>query len=92
MGTYNDINLLGDITKELYPMVANKYETTPTRVERAIRHAIELARSRGNMEIITKYFGYTIDIGRSKPTNSEFIAMIADNLRIQKSEQEYHSC
>ncbi len=76
------VSLLGAITKELYPTIAEKYRTTPSRVERAIRHAIELAWDRGNVEMMTKYFGYTINIQRGKPTNSEFIAMIADKLRI----------
>ncbi len=77
-----EINLLGAVTKELYPMIANKYDTTPSRVERAIRHAIELAWDRGNVEMMNKFFGYTINVERGKPTNSEFIAMIADKLRI----------
>ena len=77
-----EINLMGAVTKELYPMVAKKYNTTSSRVERAIRHAIELAWDRGNVEMMNKYFGYTIDVERGKPTNSEFIAMVADKLRI----------
>jgi len=77
-----DMNLLGAVTKELYPMIARKYMTTPSRVERAIRHAIELAWDRGNVEMMTKFFGYTINMERGKPTNSEFIAMVADKLRI----------
>ncbi|KJS00686.1 MAG: chemotaxis protein CheY [Peptococcaceae bacterium BRH_c4a] len=79
----NEINLLGAVTKELYPMIAHKYQTTPSRVERAIRHAIELAWDRGNVEMMTKFFGYTINLERGKPTNSEFIAMVADKLRIE---------
>jgi two-component system response regulator (stage 0 sporulation protein A) len=79
----NEVNLLGAVTKELYPMIAEKYHTTPSRVERAIRHAIELAWDRGNVEMMTKYFGYTINLDRGKPTNSEFIAMVADKLRIE---------
>lgn len=79
----NDINLLGAVTKELYPAIAQKYHTTPSRVERAIRHAIELAWDRGNVEMMTKLFGYTINLERGKPTNSEFIAMIADKMRIE---------
>lgn len=79
----NEVNLLGAITKELYPMIAQKYVTTPSRVERAIRHAIELAWDRGNVEMMNKYFGYTINLERGKPTNSEFIAMVADKLRIE---------
>ena len=77
-----DINLLGAVTKELYPMIAEKYNTTASRVERAIRHAIELAWDRGNIDLMNKYFGYTIDVERGKPTNSEFIAMISDRLRL----------
>ena len=79
----NQVSLLGAVTKELYPIIAEKYHTTPSRVERAIRHAIELAWDRGNVEMMTKYFGYTINLDRGKPTNSEFIAMVADKLRIE---------
>jgi two-component system response regulator (stage 0 sporulation protein A) len=79
----NEVNLLGAVTKELYPLIAEKFNTTPSRVERAIRHAIELAWDRGNVEMMTKFFGYTIDLERGKPTNSEFIAMVADKLRIE---------
>ncbi len=78
-----EIKLLGAVTKELYPMIATKFQTTPSRVERAIRHAIELAWDRGNVEMMNKFFGYTINLERGKPTNSEFIAMIADKLRIE---------
>ena len=78
-----EINLLGAVTKELYPMIAQRYQTTPSRVERAIRHAIELAWDRGNVEMMNKFFGYTINLERGKPTNSEFIAMVADKLRIE---------
>lgn len=78
----NEVALLGAVTKELYPMIAKKYNTTPSRVERAIRHAIELAWDRGNIEFMNKFFGYTINVDRGKPTNSEFIAMVADKLRI----------
>ena len=77
-----EVSLLGAVTKELYPMIAKKYNTTPSRVERAIRHAIELAWDRGNIEFMNKFFGYTINVDRGKPTNSEFIAMVADKLRI----------
>lgn len=77
-----EMGLLGAITKELYPMIAEKYNTTPSRVERAIRHAIELAWDRGNVELMNKFFGYTINVERGKPTNSEFIAMVADRLRV----------
>ncbi|MBU9724151.1 MULTISPECIES: sporulation transcription factor Spo0A [Bacillaceae] len=80
---YNDIELLGSITKVLYPDIAKKYNTTASRVERAIRHAIEVAWSRGNIESISKMFGYTVSVTKAKPTNSEFIAMVADKLRIE---------
>ncbi|MDC3414444.1 sporulation transcription factor Spo0A [Aquibacillus sp. 3ASR75-11] len=80
---YNDIELLGSITKVLYPDIAKKYNTTASRVERAIRHAIEVAWSRGNMESISSLFGYTVSISKAKPTNSEFIAMVADRLRLE---------
>jgi two-component system response regulator (stage 0 sporulation protein A) len=79
----NEVNLLGAVTKELYPSIAMKFQTTPSRVERAIRHAIELAWDRGNVEMMTEFFGYTINLERGKPTNSEFIAMVADKLRIE---------
>jgi two-component system, response regulator, stage 0 sporulation protein A len=84
LAVINEVNLLGAVTKELYPMIADKYATTPSRVERAIRHAIELAWDRGNIEMMNRFFGYTINIERGKPTNSEFIAMVADKLRISK--------
>lgn len=80
---YNEVDLLGAITKTLYPRIAEKYNTTPSRVERAIRHAIEVAWSRGNMDSIRSLFGYTINVTKAKPTNSEFIAMVADKLRIE---------
>ena len=79
-----EVSLLGAVTKELYPKIAEKFQTTPSRVERAIRHAIELAWDRGNVEMMIKYFGYTINLERGKPTNSEFIAMVADKLRIEQ--------
>lgn len=79
-----DVSLLGAVTKELYPMIAEKYNTTASRVERAIRHAIELAWDRGNIEFMNRFFGYTINLDRGKPTNSEFIAMVADKLRMSK--------
>lgn len=78
-----EINYLGAVTKELYPTIAQKYDTTPSRVERAIRHAIEVAWSRGQIDTIDSLFGYTINIGKGKPTNSEFIAMVADKLRLE---------
>lgn len=77
-----EIELLGAITKILYPRIAESYDTTPSRVERAIRHAIEVAWSRNNADIIRKFFGYTINIEKGKPTNSEFIAMVADRIRL----------
>ncbi len=80
----NNIELLGAITKELYPGIAVKYSTTPSRVERAIRHAIEVACNRGRIETINSIFGYTIHTNKGKPTNSEFIAMIADKLRLEQ--------
>lgn len=80
---YNDIELLGAITKTLYPEIAKKYNTTASRVERAIRHAIEVAWSRGNIDSISALFGYTINISKAKPTNSEFIAIVADRLRLE---------
>ncbi len=81
---YYDIELLGSVTKILYPEIAKKFSTTPSRVERAIRHAIEVAWNRGNYESISEMFGYTVHHLKSKPTNSEFIAMIADKIRIEK--------
>lgn len=79
---YHSIDILGGITKVLYPMVAKKYKTTSSRVERAIRHSIEVAWNRGNVDAISQIFSYTISYNKSKPTNSEFIAMIADKLRL----------
>lgn len=78
-----EVNYLGAVTKELYPTIAQKYDTTPSRVERAIRHAIELAWDRGDVDKINKFFGYTINGEKGKPTNSEFIAIIADKLRLE---------
>ncbi len=75
--------IINAVTKELYPTVAAKYETTPSRVERAIRHAIEVAWDRGDVDVLNSYFGYTIHNSRGKPTNSEFIAMISDRLRLR---------
>ena len=79
---YDDMEVLNAITRGLYPNLALKFKTTPSRVERAIRHAIEVSWVRGNIETITKIFSYTISYNKSKPTNSEFIAMIADKLRL----------
>lgn len=83
MMSVQDVEMLGSITKVLYPTIAKKYQTTPSRVERAIRHAIEVAWSRGRMETLDALFGYTINTGKGKPTNSEFIALIADKIRLQ---------
>ena len=83
MMSVEDVEMLGSITKVLYPTIAKKYQTTPSRVERAIRHAIEVAWSRGRMETLDALFGYTINTGKGKPTNSEFIALIADKIRLQ---------
>jgi two-component system response regulator (stage 0 sporulation protein A) len=79
----NDMELLSAVTKELYPSIAKKYNTTASRVERAIRHAIEVAWGRGQIEAINRLFGYTVHTEKGKPTNSEFIAIIADNLRLK---------
>lgn len=81
--TIEDADLINAVTKVLYPTVAKKYQTTSSRVERAIRHAIEVAWDRGDLDTLNSYFGYTIQNDRGKPTNSEFIAMIADNLRLR---------
>ena len=78
-----DMEMLNSITKILYPTIAKKYQTTPSRVERAIRHAIEVAWSRGKMDTIDELFGYTVSTGKGKPTNSEFIALIADKIRLE---------
>ncbi len=78
-----DMEMLNSITKILYPTIAKKHQTTPSRVERAIRHAIEVAWSRGKMDTIDELFGYTVNNGKGKPTNSEFIALIADKIRLQ---------
>lgn len=83
MLTIKDSDIINSVTKILYPSVAKKYSTTTSRVERAIRHAIEVAWDRGDVDTLNSYFGYTIQQGRGKPTNSEFIAMIADNLRLK---------
>ncbi|MDR1000247.1 MAG: sporulation transcription factor Spo0A [Clostridiales bacterium] len=83
MMAVNDIDVLNYITKELYPNIAKKCNTTPSRVERAIRHAIEVAWSRGKVDVIDNMFGYTVNNHKGKPTNSEFIALIADRLRLE---------
>ena len=77
-----DIRLLGSVTKKLYPKIAEKYATTASRVERAIRHAIELGWEHGNVDLMTEYFGYTVNLAKGKPTNSEFIAMVSDRMRL----------
>jgi len=81
--TISDSDIINSVTKVLYPSVAKKYATTTSRVERAIRHAIEVAWDRGDIDTLNSYFGYTVQNSRGKPTNSEFIAMIADNLRLK---------
>jgi two-component system response regulator (stage 0 sporulation protein A) len=79
----DDVEMLDSITKKLYPSIAKQFNTTPSRVERAIRHAIEIAWDRGDIDILNNLFGYTINITKGKPTNSEFIALITDNLRLR---------
>jgi two-component system response regulator (stage 0 sporulation protein A) len=83
MMVVNDIDVINQITKSLYPQIAQKFETTPSRVERAIRHAIEVAWGRGETGTMENIFGYTVSASKGKPTNSEFIAMIADKLRLE---------
>ena len=83
MMVVNDIDVINQITKSLYPQIANKFSTTPSRVERAIRHAIEVAWGRGQQDVVENIFGYTISAAKGKPTNSDFIAMIADKLRLE---------
>ncbi|MBQ6878173.1 MAG: sporulation transcription factor Spo0A [Oscillospiraceae bacterium] len=82
MMAVNDIDIMNSVTKCLYPSVAKKHGTTSSRVERAIRHAIEVAWDRGDVDVLNSYFGYTIHSSKGKPTNSEFIALIADKLRV----------
>jgi len=82
--TINDMDMINAVTKVLYPEVAKKFSTTPSRVERAIRHAIEVAWDRGDIETLQKFFGYTVSNIKGKPTNSEFIAMIADCLSLRR--------
>lgn len=81
-----DMDIINAVTKVLYPAVAKKFNTTPSRVERAIRHAIEVAWDRGDIETLQRFFGYTVSNIKGKPTNSEFIAMIADRLSLQRKE------
>lgn len=83
MMSVNDTEMLNSITKQLYPSIAKRHKTTPSRVERAIRHAIEVAWSRGKMDTIDELFGYTVNNGKGKPTNSEFVALIADKIRLE---------
>ena len=84
---YNNPDIIGGITKELYPDVATKYNTTVSRVERAIRHAIEVSWNRGNWDLMEEIFGHSVDIDKAKPTNSEFIVTIADKLRLEFMKQ-----
>jgi len=84
--TINDMDAINAVTKVLYPEVARKFSTTPSRVERAIRHAIEVAWDRGDVETLQKFFGYTVSGIKGKPTNSEFIAMIADHLSLRQKQ------
>lgn len=85
----NDMEMLNSITKILYPTIAKRHQTTPSRVERAIRHAIEVAWSRGKMDTIDALFGYTVSTGKGKPTNSEFIALIADKIRLEYKNRSF---
>ena len=84
----DDMDVINAITKVLYPQVAKTFSTTPSRVERAIRHAIEVAWDRGDLETLQKYFGYTVNSAKGKPTNSEFIAMIADRLQLKLKKRQ----
>jgi len=86
MLTVEDMEIINAVTKVLYPEVAKRFNTTPSRVERAIRHAIEVAWDRGDLEVLQKFFGYTVSNIKGKPTNSEFIAMIADRLSLQRKD------
>lgn len=79
----NDMDVINAITKVLYPQVAKTFQTTPSRVERAIRHAIEVAWGRGDLDTLQRFFGYTVSNTKGKPTNSEFIALIADKIRLE---------
>ncbi len=85
----NDITLVSSITKQMYPHIAEHFNTTPSRVERAIRHAIEIAWDRGNTEVLDNIFGFSVDSQKGKATNSEFIAMIADRLRLKLKMKDY---
>lgn len=90
MMAVEDMEILNAITKILYPTVAKKYQTTSSRVERAIRHAIEVAWSRGKLDTLDELFGYTVSNGKGKPTNSEFIALIADTIQLEYKHRENH--
>ena len=81
---YENPSLIGGITKELYPEIGEKYDASVTRVERAIRHAIEVSWNRGDWDLMEEIFGHSVDIDKAKPTNSEFIVTIADKLRLDK--------
>ncbi len=83
ISSVQDQDMLASVTKVLYPNIAKKHQTTPSRVERAIRHAIEVAWSRGKMDTINEIFGYTVSNGKGKPTNSEFIALLSDKIRLE---------
>ena len=85
MLSVHDPEMLNSITKQLYPTIARQNQTTSSRVERAIRHAIEVAWGRGSIDVISEMFGYTINTGKGKPTNSEFIALITDKIRLEKN-------
>ena len=87
MITVEDMDVINSVTKILYPEVAKRYHTTPSRVERAIRHAIEVAWDRGDLETLQRFFGYTVSNTKGKPTNSEFIAMISDRIRLQRKNE-----
>ena len=86
MMSVEDVEMLNSITKVLYPTIAKRFQTTPSRVERAIRHAIEVAWDRGDIDVLNGIFGYSINGNRGKPTNSEFIAMLADQLRLKNKQ------
>lgn len=89
MLTVNDMDVINAVTKVLYPAVAKRFGTTPSRVERAIRHAIEVAWDRGDIETLQRFFGYTVSNIKGKPTNSEFIAMIADSISLKRKAKDF---
>ncbi len=91
MMTFENQSLINSVTKELYPTIAKEYGTTSSRVERAIRHAIEVAWDRGDYDVLSEMFGYTVQKAKGKPTNSEFIALISDNLRLINKEKQENS-